>query len=292
MRRLELRSLTSPLLVAVSGVIALAACTSDQDLGSRPDGGDLAEAGADASDSGSSDSAAPGDAGSDAGSDGEVDSGEWTPKQLPGLQLWLDTRVGIVPNPSDPGRVRRWLDQSGNGHHATAVQSNDPEPTLDPAALNGLNVVRCDTQASMTIDDAPGFKFGTGDFGVVAVAKVNVSSNGGPGIYSKDNVRLYLDSSKTLRLSTAGGEASVSGIPVDKFQVLSARGTQLEVRGGGNIGNGPKSTADLDSNAPVSICTSSSSQPIALAEMLVVKGTLSDADLAKTESYLKAKFGL
>lgn len=276
--------------------VGASACTSEEDLGSRPDGGAPADGGL-ASDGMADSSPAINDGApaADAPMDAPPGDGGWTPKDLPGLELWLDDKVGIVPNPANAGSVRRWLDQSGKGHNATAEIGGGDEPSLDPAALNGLDVIRCVNQTAMTVDDAPGFHFGTGDFGIVVVAQYTASAASNALLYQKTDVVLDLSGSQQLRLSisgTGGGFVALANIAPSTFHILSARGSQLQLRGGGNVANGPKSTADLQSNAFLRICGSNNVSSLGMAEMLVVKGTLSDADLAKTEAYLKAKFGL
>ena len=69
------------------------------------------------------------------------------PDSVPSLKLWLDakntssmdqgTSLGASGPPSDGDNVKYWVDQSGNGHHATSSGS----PTYEESAINGLPVV-------------------------------------------------------------------------------------------------------------------------------------------------------
>jgi hypothetical protein len=282
----------------VAGFVA--ACTSSEDLGVRPDSGtgptaDAGDAGGPGADSGSDALVSDGGtAGPDA--DAEVDAAGWTPKQLTGLSLWLDDTVGVVKDPGNAGRVKRWLDQSGQGNNADGSGGDGVTmlPALNPAAVGGKDAIDCDLQTYFTIADAPSLKFGTGDFGIVLVSMV--TAPGSLVTKASGDLSLTLTPESTLTLSTSGagaGVALLAGTPTTKFSVIAARGAALRVQVGTNTATGAVSTSDVsNSNAPWSLCRSSQSQKISLAEVIAVKGTLTDADLAKTLGYLNSKFGL
>lgn len=66
---------------------------------------------------------------------------QWSPKQLSGLQLWLDPlsgckRSGALTN---SGVIDTWLDLSGNGRHVT---NSTALPFYQPAAASFLNYLR------------------------------------------------------------------------------------------------------------------------------------------------------
>jgi hypothetical protein len=286
-----------PFFALVIGFVA--ACTSSEDLGSRPDSGtgptdDAGDSGGPSADSGSDGSLSDGGTGSDA--DADVDAAAWTPKQLTGLSLWLDDTVGVVKDPANAGRVKRWLDQSGQGNNAEGTGGDGVTmlPAFNPAAVGGKDAIDCDVQTFFTIADAPSLKFGTGDFAIVLVSKV--TAPGSLFTKSSGDLSLTVTPESTLTLSTAGaggGVALLAGTPTNKFSVIAARGATLRVQVGINTATGAVSTSDVSSsNAPWSLCQSSISQKISLAEVIAVKGTLTDADLAKTLGYLNAKFGL
>lgn len=249
------------------------------------DGGTLTDAASDAPppDGG------PGDAGGDAGT--------WTPKRLNGLSLWLDDGVGIVKDPAAAGRVKRWLDQSGLANHADAAGGDGvtSTPKLSPSALGaGLDAVECDAQTYLSIPSTPSLRFGTGDFGIVMVAKAVALGT----LYSKvspEGLSLNLTAESTLQLQAVGvggGIALLAGAPTSTFALFVARGSALRLRFNSTTVTGATSTADLSgANAPVILCQSSITQKIAIAEVIAVKGTLTDAELLKTVTYLNTKFG-
>jgi hypothetical protein len=286
-----------PFVALVVGLVA--ACTSSEDLGSRPDGGtglsgDAGDGGGPSADSGSDGSLSDGATGTDANPD--VDAAGWTPKQLPGLSLWLDDTVGVVKDPGNAGRVKRWLDQSGQGNNAegTGGDGVTMQPAFNPAAVGAKDAIDCDLQTFFTIADAPSLKFGTGDFAVVMVSKV--TAPGSLFTKSSSDLSLTVTADATLTLATSGagaGVALLAGTPTNKFTVIAARGGALKLQVGANTATGPVSTSDVsNSNAAWSLCQSSISQKISLAEVIAVKGPLTDVDLAKTVGYLNAKFGL
>lgn len=57
---------------------------------------------------------------------------DFSPRDLPGLRLWLRSDLGVA---SDAGRVVEWKDQSGNGYDATSDLAN--APTLEEGERMG-----------------------------------------------------------------------------------------------------------------------------------------------------------
>ena len=283
---------------AVLVLVFAVACTSSEELASGPDGGTTSPV-VDGGDSGDAAPDAATDSSTDTstGSDADPDAAGWTPKQLAGLSLWLDDTVGVISDPMKPGRVKRWLDQSGQGNNAESAGGDGvtSTPALDPAAVGGKNAIACDLQTYFTIASAPSLKFGTGDFGIIIVSKVTAPGS----LLSKvtpEGLSLIVTAEATLRLQTVGvggGVALLAGTPTDKFTVIVARGAALKVRVGTSTATGPASTADVSGdNAPVELCRGSITQKLSLAEVIAVKGTLTDADLTKALGYLNTKFGL
>lgn len=260
--------------------------TTNDGGGAGLDGGDAASA----SDSAVTDSAV------DAGEDAAVDAGPFSPAQLAGLQLWLDGAVGIAIDPMYPGQVKAWLDQSGQGHDATAEGTPGDGPKVVSSAIAGKTAVLCDKQAFFRAADAPGLQFGTGDWGMIVVAKIGKVQTSSPlTILGKSQaLRVTVNQADVFGIQANGGGAAIANLPINSFQIMSARGAKLEVRANGNVGTGPTTTADLsEPGPPLDLCGGGSSGlSMTLAEMIVVKGTLDDASLAKTVSYLKTKFGL
>lgn len=279
--------------VMLTSSMMVVACGVTEDLGSRHDAGTGADADASASDAPSGD-ASPGDAASgDAIVD--VDGGSWSPKMLPGLSLWLDDTVGIVMDPAKPGRVKRWLDQSGKGNNADGEGGDGVtmSPSLDPSAINAKDAVVCDLQTILRIPSNPSLQFGTGDFGIIMVMKLDSLNGGTLSLYHKTAIELRALTTAEVQFQAFSELIAIAKVPTDKFQIFVARGKALELRAGAKQQAGGTSTADLSGdNTPVTLCQGNISTKPAIAEVIVVKGNVSDADLATTTSYLKTKFGL
>lgn len=282
-----------PFFALVVGLAA--ACSDSDDKGSPADGGTAPSGDASVTTDAAADaSASDGAIGSDASAD--ADAAAWTPKQLPGLSLWLDDTVGVIKDPANAGRVKRWLDQSGQGNDAEGTGGDGVTalPAFDPAAVGGKDAVTCDVQTYLTIADAPSLKFGTGDFAVVLVSKATAPGS----LFTKSSTDLSLTvaADATLTLATFGagaGTAQLAAIPTNKFTVIAARGASLRLQVGAKNVTGAASTSDVSNSAAAwSLCQSSISQKISLAEVIAVKGPLTDADLTKTVTYLNTKFGL
>lgn len=277
----------------------LGACSgSTKDVGPRPDPGPSGDAGSD----GATDpeSGAPSDGGTDAapdvldGGDGG-DAGAWTPKKLAGLSVWLDDTVGIVKDPAKAGRIKRWLDQSGNGNDANGEGGDGitMSPALDPSAIAGKDAVVCDLQTILRIPSTPSVQFGTSDFAILMVAKLGALGGSGITLYHKTDIQLLVLSTAELRMQASSELLSIPLVPTDKFLIFSARGKALDLRAGSASTTGATSTADLSGgNVAVTLCQGTISTTPSIAEVIVVKGTVNDADLALTTGYLKKKFGL
>jgi hypothetical protein len=119
---------------------------------------------------GTSSSTGSGGNGGGGGTGGEA---PFSPGDLPGLALWLDSDIGVVEDPMIPGKVVRWLDQSGNGLQAESVGDSASPNLIDPAVLNGHDAIRCARgNPSLWIDDDPVLRWGTGEFAIAMVMRV------------------------------------------------------------------------------------------------------------------------
>ena len=66
------------------------------------------------------------------------------PRDIKGCVLWIKADAGVAADSN--GRVTKWLDQSGQGHHIDKVSGNAP---VLAAGLNSKPVVRFDGQGSL-----------------------------------------------------------------------------------------------------------------------------------------------
>ena len=224
------------------------------------------------------------------------DGGPWSPADLPGLVVWLDDTRGVVADPAVPGGVARWLDQSGHGNDANP--SSTPSGfTIDPAVINGHDALKCPGGGSgLDIADGPDLRFGTGDFGIVMVARFESDANfiekinpigGGAGWSLNVNTGVY-------RLDTPDGSAVVAATSTTKFHIIAGRGAALRIQADTSTGSGPTNTANLDFvYGTTRICFGGTIAMLyEVAEVIVVKGSLSDSDLSNATTYLKTKFKL
>lgn len=236
----------------------------------------------------------PGDALADVTS---ADAGNWAPTSLTGLVLWLDDTVGIVQDPQKPGSVRRWLDQSGKGNNADVTNYQTYEPAIDPAVLNGHDAVAYQSSFGCLLPpSSTDFQFGTGDFLIAAVVKL-ATPNQAPGHYlwnaSSTGANVYQDESNNITLLAGGNEVVVHNNDISKFHIVVATGAALGLRVDTQSATGVTNTTDLTAMTGCIMSTTSSlTGTNEIAEVIVVKGTVSSGDVANLESYWKTKFNL
>lgn len=113
----------------------------------------------------------------------------YTTLPVSGAALWLDasqqntlfTDAGTTPVTSSGQSIYQWNDLSGNNRHAIqATSGNRPTWTPPASGQNGLGAVAFNGSTSyLTIADAAGLQFGTGDFTLFfAGVNSNVSRGG------------------------------------------------------------------------------------------------------------------
>jgi hypothetical protein len=226
---------------------------------------------------------------------GPPDGGAWTPKALPGLAAWFSPDVGVVRDPQHGSALFRWLDQSGNDNTATAV-TNQRYFEVDPQVLNGHDAYHCAANGSvLQIADAPSLQWGTGGFaiGAVLLAPTYTPSS----FWQKDSQQgsgfsFGTGSDLDIGLWVAGARV-ITAIPnITKFHVVIVRASPVSVFLDQYAAVGPTTNADVsNAGALVSICAGADAQA-EIAELVAVKGAVSDADVARLQTYFKTKFGL
>jgi hypothetical protein len=105
----------------------------------------------------------------------------FSPKDISGLQLWLDATTGLFDATSggsavttDGSAVARWEDQSGNARNVEQSVVND-RPILKTSIQNSKNVLRFDgTSDYFRLDSA--FMFSAGACSVFIVVSLNGSA--------------------------------------------------------------------------------------------------------------------
>ncbi len=315
-------------LLLAGPIAAFVACSSESSPGDGaapgPDGGSTADGGGT---TGADAGPGTGDAAGGGGEGGASDAASgYDVKSIAGLVLWLDSEKGVTLSPAASAH---WDDQSGNGNHAVKVQGcgvpDRNAPVQKGHASLGFHEYEC-----FAIPDGPSLEWGTGDFFVAAVALNNYNKATGAGgttftyqdgsyvrkrfgeVYSKiasgfgpgptlvyndwsdQSLKIVgsVDSTQMLRTPyTFGGPAHLIA--------LRRKGDVLELR----LDGAAVSTLTGDAGAPIDVSSVGTGVAIGgrpgltnfvggIWEIVAVKGTISDADLASFETYAKAKYGL
>lgn len=240
---------------------------------------------------------------------------------VPGLVLWLDGTRGVL---EFSGVVASWADQSGQQNHA-AQSITYNRPTFTAAAINGLPGVHFDMTAQwgtfLTIADSASLRWGTDDYYLAVVARFD-NDVGGSGQNSRFGTFYFKQgaSGGPFFHANAPGKTPTSGFAAElsddaEHRVVSVgtgyndakghlfavrrRGTTLELRHNG-LPDGAKTVPAVDvSAAGVAVSLGATMERIDsnrlngdIAEIVAVRGALTDASLAGVESYLKAKYAL
>jgi hypothetical protein len=250
-----------------------------------------------------------------------------TPKDLPGLALWLDGAQGTTFDGS--AKLTSWVDQSGNANNATIVA-----PCVGPAraasSLNGHDTLAFSGSAGvgacLTIADAASLQFGTTDFGIFLVTRyTNVPAISGtsttqsavfwkkylPGappqqlftgviMYGNDTSKANL---QVLQTNLSGNQvaSTTASLNDNNFRRLGATRRALDLEVWINGASDAKVVLATTTNV------SEPAQPLYIggngagaggwllgniAEVVAVKGTLTNAQIVQLDAYLKAKYGL
>jgi len=208
---------------------------------------------------------------------------------LPGLVLWLDAAKGVTGTTS----VTAWADQSGNQNDLAGSGA-----MLSAGAVNGLPAITLSSSTLQAMNN-PSFGFGTDELLVEEVVRVNATHS-----------LLFGTSGMRLQSATVGGFAQLQLGPsttVDgatslndaTWRVVAARrsgsgaSATIDVRLNGGVdgtATGSQYAYDVGSTSPATVGGSDTIEDV--AEVVVIKGTISVADLGTLEGYLKTKYGL
>lgn len=304
--------------------------TSDGAVAAAADGGQGSSGGGGGSSGGSSSggggsSGSSGSSGSDAASDGPA---SYDVKTIPGLVVWLDSEKGVTLS----GASARWEDQSGSGNHALGVNGcgvpDRNAPVQSGHASLGFHEYECfaipdapslqwgtgdfyvATVALNNYNKATGaggttFTYTDGSYTRKRFGEVysKIASLFGPGptlVYNdwSDQSQKIVGSiafSQALRTPyTFGGPAHLIA--------LRRKGDLLELRLDG-AAVATLSAAASEAGAPIDVSEVGTSVAIGgrpgltnfvggIWEIVAVKGTIGDTDLAAFEAYAKTKYGL
>lgn len=213
------------------------------------------------------------------------------PNGFAGPGAWLHGEAGLVYDPQFPATIIKWNDQSPNAHQAiTGGQGH----TLDPSALNGHDAVRCGG-GQLQIDDHPSLQWGSGGHMIAAVVRTDPSLTGEALYWVKygDGLVALSQTGQFLIKYMLGNEVVGVSIPADapRWRLVIMRGPAMELRVDSYFSTGPAATANVDNVGwPVGICWGATSTH-EIAEMIAVKGAVSDSDVANVKLYLEDKYG-
>lgn len=230
--------------------------------------------------------------------------------------MWLSADQGVTASSNS---VVAWADRSTAGNNATQTVAQR-QPMLVANVLAGHPVIRFNAQ-NMQIADAASLQWGTGDFVIEMVASWKNATSATPGyamLVSKQSTgsgypgpSLWgnfaapsLDTVLGSQIDTSNYARSTANALNDGVvRVVGARrtGTTLEVRlGGAAAGSATVGTIDVNATGfPMYIGGQPSGATAVyqaldgdIAEIVLVKGSVSTADLTDLETYLKTKYGL
>ena len=235
-----------------------------------------------------------------------VATAAFSPGDLPGLVLWLDAgdAASIVPG-ERPEQVLAWRDKSPAAHRAAAIKSLEP-PIRVPTRLNGHAAIRFNGKSALLLGDSKHLDFqGTDDITFFVV--INARSNG--SILARSDARsmqyrFHVPGGRTLRVmfGRGGRQADTTAtISPDTFRLLSVvnaggdgkRRFTLRVDGR-DEGAGVPGTGRSQAQTSIGGRNDGKVQRLNfdLAEMIVFRRALADAERDQVENYLRTKFAL
>jgi hypothetical protein len=227
---------------------------------------------------------------------GIVASAIFTPADLAPV-LWLDAADTSTITESG-GSVSQWNDKSPNGYHLSQATAAN-QPTTGTRTLNGLNVVEFVSADWMRTASAVAV---AQPFFILAVAQFDTSGRANPYLLSGRvdvDVLISLVQTDDLRLGASPTYPTIStNVGLDAPHVL------------GGLFNGASSVFRLDGATfaqsagtlalNLLMIGASGSSPATtsawldgfIAELVIVGRSLTNSEIALTESYLNNKWGL
>lgn len=246
-----------------------------------------------------------------------------SPSALSGLVLWLESNDASFD--SNGSRVSKWKDSSKHGNDAS-----EPETALQPRlvtnALNGFSAVKFDgTPSNLIVSDDSSLQVGTESFTVAFVGEWHndptptsaypgygfiltkaLTSEPYDGIAISANIAAPFGTVKAQRRLGLQLEIGTAAVPSRANDLNDSRFRLYLVRrnGPGLIEQRINGTEQNSADIPPNIDASAAGQSLflggnlynhfdgSLAELVMVKGALSESELHGLEKYLMTKFGL
>lgn len=219
----------------------------------------------------------------------------FTPKRLPGLQLWLDAGVGLFSDagitPAVPdATIQQWNDQSGLGQNVSQATAGS-RPQFKANILGGRPVLRLDGT-----DDR---LFGTivsvaQPFTAIIVANVGASASGSKTPFGFTSASIYMNVNEQAGLfagAAADSTAAIDGAFKILGGVFQGAASVLRVNGVPTVlnpgGNATGTGVNLGSNStPLEFIAGD------IAEAILCQGALPATWIARVERYLNRKYGM
>ena len=299
-----------PVLSPILFGLALAGCVSDPGTvaadASTPDTSVSPEAGPD--------SALPQDgAVQDSSTVDASDSSSPTVKSVPGLVLWLDGTKGVTADAN--GLVSKWADQSGNGNDAVQATMGS-QPLLVAQGINNKPSLRFTTNPNgpypnLGVADSATLQLGTGDFYIGAVVRWSNAGSLGMIVSKQLGVSPFAGYAMYMNFTTAshaGGQldannnvGSATGSLNDnvarQYAFVRTGGTASIRLNGSSDGTLPSTMVNSDavgSTLSIGGLSGSGLHPLQgdIAEIVIVKGSITPANETFIEGYFKTKYAL
>ena len=229
---------------------------------------------------------------------GGASGGLWTPKRLPGLDLWLRADMGITISTG----VSAWADQSGTGdankNAVQAVPGNQPTFNASDAAYGGRPTLSFASASSQflasgvwsTPPSATGtdFTVGNTDNGV-ATQVMSCFSNG------STNGAIYMNTTDDMRYFQGVDLLFTGAVTLASPHVYTAvhNGASTKVYQDQNLRNTGNAGAGALDRVIVGSYTTTGLAPLngKIAEIISYNRVLSDGEVAQVQAYLKARYG-
>jgi hypothetical protein len=242
----------------------------------------------------------------------------FSPSMLTGLVLWLDASKGITV--AAGAKLDQWTDQSGQGNSARQTTAASM-PTYNTNVVHALPAVTFDgTVTFLSVADATSMEWGVADYAMVVVGRsANANTDTNCMFYQKtlaaspyNGLNLFVNPAfGTLTGQVAAQDdathnivSTAGGYNDNKFRLYAARrvGTTLQVRVNGTVVGQVSESPTVNIDAPGragqigqnGYTPNSGFQALKgdIAEIVAIKGPITDADLGKLEGYLMTKYGL
>jgi len=248
------------------------------------------------------------------------------PSSLTGLQLWLDASDSSTVSASgSPLKVSQWDDKSGNGRHATqGTAAAQPSSGVD--TQNALNVLTFDGNDNLLAGTASNWVFlHDGSVSTVWIVARAGNSPNPAAIYglattqsavggtSRGFSMYYADAFENDALAVVvanGSSGAVYGtsgnnaFPAQTWKRLrsitdpdnTTASLRLSISVNNNLetrnNTNSNSVSSLDPASTLAIGSTNNRLIGAIAEVIIVNGTLAPQQITNVESYLSTKWGI